>query len=243
MTIDRPDWSEPVGPPRTGPSDDQGQPPDGPVYPGTPMRPPAPPPPGSVPPASAPVPAERARWPVAAAVVIGIAALCCIGGIAVIAVSLIGGQPASDGDTAPAPGAAEETPDAPGLRTPVHDGRFEFVVNRIQCGIESIELDRFSETADGQFCLVHLSVRNIGDQPQMFSDAEQKAFGPDGAEYGADSAASVLANRGTDVHLRKINPGNRISGVVVFDIPPSSGIVRLQLHDSLLSAGTQVVVN
>ena len=39
--------------------------------------------------------------------------------------------------------------------------------------------------------------------------------------------------------LEQINPGTTVKGVVAFDIPKTSKITQLQLHDSMFSAGTK----
>ena len=39
-----------------------------------------------------------------------------------------------------------------------------------------------------------------------------------------------------------INPGNTVNGTSVFDIPKTSQITQLQLHDSMFSGGVKVRV-
>jgi hypothetical protein len=98
-----------------------------------------------------------------------------------------------------------------------------------------------AQTANGQFCLVSMTVKNIGDQSQPFVDQEQKALSPQGSEYTDDLAAGVAAKENNPLN-QSINPGNQISTVLVYDIPKSAQINRLQLHDSAFSGGVQVTV-
>ena len=38
----------------------------------------------------------------------------------------------------------------------------------------------------------------------------------------------------------EIDPGNQVSGVIVFDLPEGTSIDRLELYDSLFSGGVEV---
>ena len=133
-------------------------------------------------------------------------------------------------------------PALPGLNTAVQDGKFEFVVASVSCGHPSVSRAFISRSAQGQFCLVVLSVRNVGTKSQTFTDVFQKATGPGGDSYGADTAAGALANTdGTNVWTL-INPGNKVSGTIVFDIPTAASLAAVELHDSALSHGVTVKV-
>ena len=96
--------------------------------------------------------------------------------------------------------------------------------------------------ASGQFCVVSLSVKNIGDEGQTFADSFQKALGPDGTVYRAHTGAGVVANEGGEAVWNVINPGNAVTGKIVFDIPPKAEITSLEFHDSPLSGGVAVAV-
>jgi len=130
-----------------------------------------------------------------------------------------------------------------GLNTPVRDGKFEFTVSGVQCGKTQVGNEVVNKTAQGQFCLVSMSVKNIGDKPQTFSDNYQKAKGTDGASYAADSEAGLYANENAQTFYTDVNPGNTVNGVVVFDVPPTATIATLELHDSAFSGGTTVKVS
>ncbi|MFC0526873.1 DUF4352 domain-containing protein [Phytohabitans kaempferiae] len=122
------------------------------------------------------------------------------------------------------------------------DGAFEFTVSRIDCGIAQIGDSFVNQTAIGQYCLAELTVRNVGKRPAIFEDALQRAYSPDGARYAADSAAGILANSEHQLFQNQINPGNRVTGVVVYDIPQDRHIAELELHESEDSAGLRVTL-
>ena len=173
----------------------------------------------------------RSRRGLAAAILIGaLFIVCCLGG-AVLAFMVHTSSPKS-----------ALGPALPGLNSPVKDGKFEFVVASMSCGHASVSRAFVSRPAQGQFCLVGLTVRNIGTKAQTFADAFQKATGPSGDVYGTDTAAGLLATVDGANVWTLINPGNKVSGTIVFDIPATATITTVELHDSALSHGVTVQV-
>ena len=149
-------------------------------------------------------------------------------------------QPASE---APATEGEDSEEDAAGtLGEPVRDGNFEFTVNSVDCGAAQVGDEFLSDKAQGQFCLVDVTVKNIGDRPQTFLDTDQNAFDANGNEHTVDSEAGVIANDNADVWISDINPGNELNGILVFDMPADQDITSLELHDSSFSGGVKVTV-
>lgn len=164
-------------------------------------------------------------------VVFGMVGACCAGG-ALVAAALSG---ALKGESVL--GSAP-----PGLNTPVRDGRLEFVVTSATCGHESVGRGFIVDRPQGQFCIVSLSVANIGTEAQTFADGFQKAIGPDGTVYRADTGAGIIANESGTSAWTVINPGNEVAGKIVYDIPKEAQIAKLELHDSALSGGITVTL-
>jgi hypothetical protein len=140
--------------------------------------------------------------------------------------------------------SAEATPEpaavVAGIGKPARDGNFEFTVKGVKCGVGKVGDQYAGKTAQGQFCLVTVAVKNIKSEPQMLSDSEQKAF-VGAASYAADTEAALYANGNSNsVFLNNINPGNTVTGKLVFDIPKGAKLTKLELHDSALSGGVQV---
>ncbi|WP_230394675.1 DUF4352 domain-containing protein, partial [Plantactinospora alkalitolerans] len=127
-----------------------------------------------------------------------------------------------------------------GLNQPIRDGDLEFRVRQLRCGLTEVGDPLVSQFALGQFCVVDLAVRNLGAQPVVFHDNLQIAYGPAGQRFGVDSTAGLVANAEQHAFLSEINPGNQVTGAIVYDIPPDSRIVRLRLHGSATSPGVQV---
>ncbi|HEY0487658.1 MAG TPA: DUF4352 domain-containing protein [Mycobacteriales bacterium] len=123
---------------------------------------------------------------------------------------------------------------------PVRDGNFEFTVKNVKCGAARVGSQYLGKKAQGQFCVVTLAVKNIKNDPQMLSDSDQKAF-VGTASYEADSEAGVYTNGNENsVFLNNVNPGNSVTGKVVFDIPKGKKLTAIELHDSGFSGGVRV---
>lgn len=145
--------------------------------------------------------------------------------------------------TDPSPEAEEEpvSPGAAGVGQRVNDGKFEFVVESLECGANEVGGELFNETAQGHFCLLELTVTNTGDESQTMSDSNQYLYDAEGREFSSDSIATLWANEeSSSFFLEEINPGNSVTGVVVFDVPVDAVIVAAELHDSFLSGGVTV---
>jgi hypothetical protein len=143
-------------------------------------------------------------------------------------------------ETTKTPEPTEKAEQAAKIGQPVRDGKFEFVVKKVRCGVDRVGDQYLNEKAQGQFCLVTLTVRNIGDEPQTLSDFDQRGHDSKGREYKPDTEAGIYANEDTEVWLNEINPGNKITGVIVFDIPDGTKLTTLELHDSGFSGGVEV---
>ncbi|GGO70842.1 hypothetical protein GCM10012289_35180 [Nonomuraea cavernae] len=78
------------------------------------------------------------------------------------------------------------------------------------------------------FLLVHVTVKNIGDEAQAFTSSTQKLYAK-GKEFEADSGATIYLESSKSPY-EKINPGNKVNGIVLFDIPKSVKPETIELH-------------
>lgn len=136
--------------------------------------------------------------------------------------------------------AAPTTPAHAKLGQPVRDGKFEFTVTAVKYGVAQVGGSALNKTAQGQFVLISVTVKNIGQEPQTFDGSNQTAKSAGGAEFDNDTTAEIYANSQSQTFLEKINPGNQVSGVIVFDIPKGEKLASLVLHDSMFSGGVTV---
>ncbi|NED61053.1 DUF4352 domain-containing protein, partial [Streptomyces sp. SID10244] len=104
-----------------------------------------------------------------------------------------GGGAATATHAAANPPAAEPADRAiAAMNSPVRDGKFEFVVTGVQPGLDSVGDNPYlTEKAQGQFVVVTMSVKNIGDKPQGFSPSDQKLFDAQGRSFESDTTAQV----------------------------------------------------
>lgn len=127
------------------------------------------------------------------------------------------------------------------LNEAARDGKFEFVVKSVDCGKTTIGTNEYlTKNAQGQFCLMTISVKNIGDKAQGFFGTNQKLLNAQNQQYSADDAAGVYVDQNYSTLFSNINPGNSVQGVVVFDIPKDQAPVSAELHDSAASNGVKV---
>lgn len=120
------------------------------------------------------------------------------------------------------------------------DGKFEFTVTAFKCGAKTLGDNEFlREEAQGQFCVMDVTVKNIGNEAQTFFTSEQKVKNAQGQEFSNDTSAEIAVGGG-DAWVNEINPGNTAKGKVVFDVPADTTIVSAELHDSSFSNGVEV---
>lgn len=123
----------------------------------------------------------------------------------------------------------------------VRDGKFEFVVKSIKCGEASVGTNQYlTKTAQGQYCLMSVSVKNIGNEKQSLFSANQKLLDAASKEYSADDTATLYAAPQGSSWYSDINPGNSVEGTIVFDVPKDVTPTVAELHDSAYSGGTKV---
>ena len=127
------------------------------------------------------------------------------------------------------------------LNEVARDGKFEFVVKGVECGKTTIGTNQYlTKNAQGQFCLMTVSVKNIGNEAQGFFGTNQKLLNAQNQQYAADDTAGAYLDQNYSTLFSNINPGNSVEGVIVFDIPKDQTPVNAELHDSALSSGVKV---
>lgn len=121
------------------------------------------------------------------------------------------------------------------------DGKFEFTVAGVECGKASAGTNQYlTKQAQGQFCFVNVTVKNIGSEAQTFDSSSQYLYDAANAKFSADGTASLYANPEASTFLNQINPGNSVSGILVFDLPKDKTPTVAELHDSPFSGGVKV---
>ena len=153
------------------------------------------------------------------------------------------GTPAASSGGAPA-NAAPAAPQVAKIGSPVRDGKFQFTITSVSYA-KSVgdTADGFGDTAQGKYMILHVTVTNIGSQPQTLDDSSQYVYDASGRKYDASTSADMDLNSasGSDsVFLNEINPGNTVRGELAFDMPARLKAVKAELHDSAFSGGITV---
>lgn len=178
-------------------------------------------------------PKKRRLWPW---VLIGIVVLMFAGCVGLVSTVAGNGNGGSSG-----PAAGGQKAQAAGIGTPVRDGKFEFIVTKVDPGVAKVGNELIGKTAQGQFILVHVTVKNIGDVAQHFDGSNQKLIDAQGRQFSADGAAAFYLDE-SDSFLNQVNPGNSVNGIVVFDAPKDVQPTKIELHDSPFSGGVTVTL-
>ncbi|MBX6391481.1 MAG: protein kinase [Frankia sp.] len=149
--------------------------------------------------------------------------------IGVVAIALIALNPGSSNDplAGPTTTPSPSTSSGPQGRRGNH---FEFRVTHWECGVESLLL---IHRPDGQFCLVDVEVRNIGNETRQLLANRQYLFDQTGSRHTADMIQAIV-NAFGETLWRPIKPGDTAKGQMVFDIPKNTQPDRLELHDSFV---------
>ncbi|MFC7276769.1 DUF4352 domain-containing protein [Paractinoplanes rhizophilus] len=193
-------------------------------------------------PVAQPQPTKHHRWHwIAGGVALVVALGCGAASGGKDAADTEAAQAATTAPTKEATGKPKTKQDkTPGLNQPARDGKFEFTVTRVKCGATKVGSSLLGEKAQGQYCLITLRVKNIGKEAQAFADSAQKAYDAKKVEYSADSGAGIYVNEDNQVLFQDINPGNAVTGTLVFDVPKGTKLTSLELHDSVFSGGVAV---
>jgi hypothetical protein len=136
----------------------------------------------------------------------------------------------------------------PKLNQVANDGKFSFTITSFSCGETQItQPDDSYQTsqAQGQFCIMNLTVKNIGSVAQSFDASSQYVYDNTGKQYSYSSDATITANTTSSQFsvYESVNPGVTVSGIVVFDIPKGVVPVTATLHDAGASNGVKVILN
>lgn len=192
---------------------------------------------GSPPPGYLPAPAKKRRWPWIVGGVVLLGVLGCVGLFTLV----LGGTAKVVGD------AATELDDnskgknavAGQMNEPAKDGKFQFTVTKMKCGTRQVG-GEFGVKAQGEFCIVDVTVKNVGTTAEVFDSNSQKAHDRKGTEYSVDGGAEVFVNDQNQTFLENINPGNQVKGKLVFDVPAGTELESIVLHESMFTAGIRV---
>ncbi|WP_158220286.1 DUF4352 domain-containing protein [Kineosporia sp. A_224] len=145
------------------------------------------------------------------------------------------------GTSAPAKKKATSAPakKAPGIGTPVRDGKFQFTVTKVTKGKNRVGSADFGKSAQGQFIYVYVTVKNTGNEAQTLFGDNQTLIDAEGRKFTPDTEAAIYLDE-SQTFIEDINPGNQLKGVILFDVPKDAAPTSIELHDSAFSGGVEV---
>ncbi|GAA2104739.1 MULTISPECIES: DUF4352 domain-containing protein [Brevibacterium] len=154
--------------------------------------------------------------------------------------SSAGADDAAAEEAAEEPEAAEEEPAAEyGLGDTVVSGDWEVTVNAVEEGVAEVGNEYLGASAQGQFVVVDLSVKNAGSTPEYFFEDNITLSDENGNSYNSDSEAGIYADEDA-LFLEEINPGNTADGVLVFDVPEDVSPSQLEFQGGIFSEAAAV---
>jgi hypothetical protein len=173
-------------------------------------------------------------------VVGGVALLLILGCVGVSAIFFTGAKSVSDSlqevdDNQKGKNAVEGE-----MNSPTTDGKFQFTVTAMKCGATRVGSADFGEKAQGQFCFVNVTIKNVGADAELFDGGSQKAYDAKATEYSTDTGAAIHVNDDNQTFLEEINPGNQVKGTLVFDVPKGTKLASIVLHESFYTEGVRV---
>ncbi len=179
---------------------------------------------------------KSTNWFMKHKVITVILALIVIGVIS----SAAGGNKGTSSNGSSSKSSASKAATTAKIGEAANDGKFEFTVSSIDCGKTSVGSEFLNKTAQGQYCLLNVTVKNIGGEAQSLLSSNQYLFNASGQKYSADDSATIYnAPNGTSWY-NDINPGNSVTGAIVFDVPKDQTPATAELHDSAFSNGVKV---
>jgi hypothetical protein len=130
---------------------------------------------------------------------------------------------------------------SPAVTAPGRDGGLQFAVAGMRCGVRRVGTGDLAEAAAGEFCLVRVTVHNVGSDPQIVDGSAQQAVDTRGTRYRTDSDAEAYLDRRNAGFLDDdINPGQTVTGTLAFDVPRRTRLAWAILHQSRTTPGTRL---
>lgn len=172
-------------------------------------------------------------WVIVLIIVIVLLLICGIGAVIYTANRHDGGGTdygSGSGDGSRDPAQPYDGPAEP------RDGTFAFQVTAVDRGVTRIGA---GASAKGVFTVISLSVSNVGDARQSFTDEDQVMVDNAGRQYPPDPTADLDLNKDRALPS-DVDPGQAIRVRLAFDVPDGTKADRVELHDSTYSDGILV---
>lgn len=101
--------------------------------------------------------------------------------------------------------------------------------------------DTYTEKANGKFCVVSFSVKNVGEKTDRYPTSSIEATSPTERVLDRNIFAERYANNSTDPLGEPIDPGKTVDQLLVFDVPTDTTLANLRISDDLFADSTITV--
>jgi hypothetical protein len=149
--------------------------------------------------------------------------------------------PTEESEPAEEPDPIEESPVEYEIGEKATDDAYQFTVTKVKCGVSVVGGAYLNDKAKGQFCLVSLRVKNVGNEAINYSSENQTLVDTKGREHSPDDEAWIYLDDDSDA-WGEINPGNTLKTVVPFDVPKKAKPDHLLLKAGVWGFSDGVVV-
>jgi hypothetical protein len=134
------------------------------------------------------------------------------------------------GRTVVSPPSSPPVPTAK-LGVPFRNSNFEVTATRVETGVRQLDIDDAAKSrgltpwtpANGQYVLVHLTVRNVGSVPASYSTIEAGLVDDAGRTYVSAILVGGAPPVGQGLGSVNLQPGATVTGFIAFDVPTSAG--------------------
>ncbi|MGX6607350.1 DUF4352 domain-containing protein [Micromonosporaceae bacterium Da 78-11] len=165
------------------------------------------------------------------------------GVLALVALGSAGCGSSDSDDKATPPLTTASAPAAGGATQSAAEGTFAFTVTGSKCGVKTVGPADLAQTSTGQFCLVDVSIKNVGKEATLLDGSAQKAIDAQGKEYPVADLATVYLNDKSPGLLEAIKPGAEVKGVLPFQVPASTKLAAVVLHGAKSTPGVRVALS
>lgn len=129
------------------------------------------------------------------------------------------------------------------VANPGLDNNLEFTAKELNCGKDAVSIDSDVSYGppNGEYCALSVTVRNTSNDIHSLSVSDQYLLS-DNDTYSGKPVVTGIINKWRDESdlLNKIQPGDSVSGVIVFDVPQKVNILGVRLHESENSSGVHI---
>lgn len=122
-------------------------------------------------------------------------------------------------------------------------GDFQITLHSKKCGIERVDSDFLDTRAQGAYCRLDLTAKNVTRSPHFYDTATAlTAFDGQGRKFNADSEAGIYGNENGAGFFEEINPDNATRALVFFDLPKGTTMSRVEFSPGVFTTADTVTV-